>query len=324
MPVPLVRVQRSGLDESIHVGDVAVVDADGTLVAFAGDPATKLFARSCMKPLQATVSLSLAPLDFPHPEVAVMCASHNGEPVHVDAVRSLLARAGVAEHELQTPSARPWDDETRAAHPERRSINSDCSGKHGGMLAACHARGWPTQTYRDRDHPLQRRVHAAVALAAGTDPLALGVDGCGVPVHALPLASMARIYARLADPDRWGDALAPGVGRASTAMRAEPYLVAGRNRVDTAVMQAAADVIVKGGAEGLICAAALGRGLGIAVKVADGSSRATAPALVRVLRLLDVLADRDLQVLDAFARPAVMGGGEPVGRLTADFALTGG
>lgn len=100
-PVPLVRVIRSDLEESFHTGDVAVTDADGALVAFAGDPDREVFARSSMKPLQATVSLSLAPFDFPDREVAVMCASHNAEPVHVQTVRSLLARAGLSEESLR-------------------------------------------------------------------------------------------------------------------------------------------------------------------------------------------------------------------------------
>jgi L-asparaginase II len=320
VPVPLVRVVRSGVEESTHLGDVAVVDADGSLVAYVGDPSNVQFARSSMKPVQASVSLSNAPFDFPDPEVAVMCASHNAEPVHVQTVRSLLARAGVAERELQCPEARPWDDEARAVDPARRRINSDCSGKHGGMLAACHAQGWPIESYRDPEHPLQQRVLGAVREASGLDDPPIGVDGCGVPVHGLPLAAMARIYAWLARPERWRDEQGRAVGRAVEAMRAHPYLVAGRNRVDTAVMQVAPQVLVKGGAEGLMCAGLVDRGLGIALKVADGGSRATAPSLVRVLRQLDAI-DVDIDVLQAFERPPILGGGRPVGVLEATFDL---
>src|SRR6266705_2646050 len=129
-PVPLVRVTRSGLEESVHFGDVAVVGADGRLVASAGEPDRRVFARSAMKPLQATVSLSLAPFDFSDREVAVMCASHNAEPVHVEAVLSLLGRAGVREDSLRCPSVRPWDEATAEESPKPRPINSDCSGKH--------------------------------------------------------------------------------------------------------------------------------------------------------------------------------------------------
>jgi L-asparaginase II len=320
-PVPLARLVRSGLEESIHTGDIAVVDADGSVVAFAGDPNRQVFARSSMKPLQATVSLSLAPFDFTDREIAVMCASHNAEPVHIDAVRSLLARAGVEEDALLCPSVRPWDDESLAADPERRRINSDCSGKHGGMLAACVAKGWPLPSYRDPDHPLQQEILGAVLLANGEGRVHIGVDGCGVPVHGMPLRAMATIYARLVRPERLGD-LEKAAARAVGAMRAEPYMVAGRNRPDTAVMQQSAQVIAKGGAEGLMCAAELERGWGVAVKMRDGASRATGPVLIHALRSLGLLEERSLADLEAFARPPVLGGGQPVGEIVAEFELT--
>jgi L-asparaginase II len=321
--VPLVRVIRSGLEESLHVGHVAAVDADGRVVAFAGDPARRIFARSSMKPVQAAVSLSLAPLPFEDDEVAVMCASHNAEPVHVRAVRAVLRRGGVPEDELQCPSVRPWDDETLAADPERRRINSDCSGKHAGMLAACHAQGWPVATYRDGGHPLQAAILEAVRAGTGQDDLALGVDGCGVPVHGPTLAGMAAIYARLAVPDRWtAVGLAETIERAVGAMRAHPYLVAGRGRVDTALMEAAPAVVAKGGAEGLLCAVALDRGIGVAVRVDDGAARATGPAMIHALAGLGVLDEEQRSALAAFARPPVLGGGEPVGELVPSFQLT--
>jgi L-asparaginase II len=319
-PVPLVRVIRSGLEESVHAGDVAVVDPDGRLVAFAGEPVRLLFARSCMKPLQATVSLSLAPFDFPDREVAVMCASHNAEPVHVDAVRSLLARAGVSEDALRCPSVRPWDEGAAAAHPEPRPIYSDCSGKHGGMLSACRAQDWPQDSYPGPDHPLQRAVLDTVLMASGRSEVSVGVDGCGVPVHAMPLAALARIYALFCTPDRWGG-LASSAGRAALAMMAEPYMVAGRNRPETAVMEATKTVAAKGGAEGLMCAAVLDRGFGVAVKIRDGAPRAAGPALISVLEQLGVLGAAQMERLAPFARPPVLGGGVPVGELRAEFEL---
>lgn len=319
--VPLARVIRSGLEESIHEGDVAVVDADGRVVAWAGDPDRPVFARSCMKPLQATVSLSLAPFDFADREVAVMCASHNAEPIHIEAVRSLLRRAGVEEDALRCPSVRPWDDEALGADPERRRINSDCSGKHAGMLAACRAQGWPLDSYKDPDHPLQREMLRAVLVASGEEEVRVGVDGCGVPVHGMPLRAMATIYARLTRPDRLGD-LQEHARRAVGAMRAEPYLVAGRNRPDTAVVQQTDQVIAKGGAEGLMCGAVLDRGWGIVLKVRDGASRATGPVLVHTLWTLGVLGEEHLPALASVAYPPVLGGGEPVGEIVADFDLT--
>jgi L-asparaginase II len=319
-PIPLVRVVRSDLDESVHFGDVAVVDASGEIVAWAGDPDVLLFARSSMKPLQATVSLSFAPFHFQPGEIAVMCASHNAEPVHVEAVGALLNRAGVPESSLQCPAVRPWDEETAASRPARATINSDCSGKHAGMLAACVAQGWSMDSYRSPDHPLQQAVLRTVLLVTGLPEVRVGVDGCGVPVHGMRLRDVARIYARMGDPPAWGDA-EPHVRQAISAMLAEPYLVAGRNRVDTAVMQTAEGVVVKGGAEGLLCAAVPERGIGIAVKVRDGSARASGPAIIRTLIHLGVLNDEAAKALASFARPPVLGGGKPVGELVADFSL---
>jgi L-asparaginase II len=320
----LVRVVRSGLEESIHAVDVAVVDEEGALVAFAGDAERLAFARSCMKPLQASVALSLAPFDFSDAEVAVMCASHNAEPVHLAAVRGILARAGVAESSLLCPTVRPWDEGAALAAPEPMPINSDCSGKHAGMLAACAAQTWPQATYRDPGHPLQRAIREVVLCAGRMADCRVGVDGCGVPVHGFPLRSMASVYASLARPERL-DSLAAHAVRAVAGMVAQPYLVAGRNRVDTAVMERAGGrVIVKAGAEGMMCAAALDRGLGLALKVRDGTQRATGPALVAALRALDVLDDADVEAMAAYASPPVLGGGRPVGAVEAMVDLKHG
>src|SRR5204862_7047562 len=132
---------------------------------------------------------------------------------------------------------------------------------------------------RGRSHPLQRRIVRAVKLLSGSDDVVVGVDGCGVPVHGIGLRAVATMYARLSDPGGQGP-LAPAVDRVVTAMRAEPYLVGGRNRIDTEVMRVAPGIVAKEGAEALNCAVALSDGLGIAVKVADGGYRAAGPALI--------------------------------------------
>jgi L-asparaginase II len=296
---------------------VAVVDVDGRLVARAGDPERVAFARSSMKPLQAAVSLSLAQEELTDQEAAVMCASHNGEPIHVEAVGSLLRRAGVGFEALRCPPSRPLDASSPVLRTERRYHN--CSGKHAGMLLACARRGFDFPSYREPDHPLQREVLRAVTAAAGA-PRAVGVDGCGVPVHALSLVEMAGLYARLAS-GRVPGSLAQPAAHAVAAMTAAPYLVAGRGRVCTAVMEASSGVIVKVGAEGLVCAGIAALGLGIAAKAEDGASRAQAPMIVHALAQVGGLDDEAVGRLGLHARPVLLGGGEPVGQLEPAFQL---
>jgi L-asparaginase II len=317
---PCVKVIRSGLTESVHSLDVAVCDASGSLVAWAGRPDRFVFARSSMKPLQASVALSAIAEELPDDELAVMCASHNGEPVHVRAVIALLGRGGLGVSALQNPASWPMDDRARAESHSAAPELGDCSGKHAGMLLACVRSGWDTATYREPDHPLQQRILDAVVSWTGWVDLKVGVDGCGVPVHGMPLRSMATLYARLASP-QGDDEIHRSAVSAVGAMRAEPYMVGGRGRLDTDLMSVAPDIVAKEGAEALACAGVSSAALGVAVKVADGGHRATAPALIRVLSLLGALEPDRLPSLDRHAAPRVLGGGQPVGELAVDLEL---
>jgi len=316
----LVRVFRSGQEESVHLGHVAVCDVDGHLVAWAGDPRRLVFARSSMKPVQAAVSLGAIGGGLDDDLVAVMCASHNGEPVHVAAVRRLLRGADLGLSALRNPPGWPLDPRSMAKAGRPRRVLHNCSGKHAGMVAGCKRRGWDLEDYRSAAHPLQRRISRAVRGLTGLDDIMIGVDGCGVPVHGMPLFRMAALYARLGRPQPFG-ALGERIAECSVAMRAHPYLVAGRNRTDTAVMEVSADLLVKSGAEGLACAAVPEAGLGVAVKVADGGERASGPALIRALALIGALSDAELGELEPFARRPVRGGGARVGDVVAEFRL---
>jgi len=319
-PAPLARVVRSGLEESVHLGHVAVCDADGRVLAQLGDPHHPVFARSSMKPLQAAVSLGRIAERPPDDLVAVMCASHNGEPTHVRAVRQLLRAGGLTESALRCPPAFPREVEDVLRARRRRRVFHNCSGKHAGMLVAALDAGWAPDGYLDPGHPYQREVLRAVRRATGVRTPKIGVDGCGVPVHGLPLSALAALFARLGRPERLGR-WAPGVATAVAAMRAHPYLVAGRGRSDTLMMQEVPGLVVKVGAEALHCAAALDAGIGVAVKVADGGERASAPALLRALALLGLVGRPELERLARIARRPVYGGGRRVGDLIADFTL---
>lgn len=254
-----VTVSRGGLVEGVHhVHAVAV--RDGEIVAAAGDPGLVAYLRSSAKPIQA-LPLVEAYDDLTDAEIAIASASHRAAPAQVEAVRTLLARAGATEDDLE-------NGEQECRPPGR--LHHNCSGKHAGMLAACRANGWPLEGYRLPAHPLQRRIAADL----GDPVLATAVDGCGVPTFALSLRDAAGLLLR-AHP------------RIREAMRARPELVGGEGSTDTELMRALPGWIAKGGAEGLLCAAGPD-GLGVALKCADGNSRALPPAVARFLRGLGV------------------------------------
>lgn len=315
----LARVLRSGVEESVHLGSVAVADADGRIVAEAGDPLRPVFARSASKPFQAAVSLDLAGDALTDRELAVMAASHGGEAVHVEAVRAILARASMDEGALRCPPAWPLDEEAARGAAGPAAVLHQCSGTHAGMLLASARAGLDPATYPEPSHPLQERIGEAISAAAGAGPLGVGVDGCGIPVHRLPLAALATAYARLGRPDRLG-ALGRAAARLAESMRAEPYLVAGRRRLCTSLMESASGLLVKTGAEGIACAGLIDRGWGVALKIEDGAPRAERAALVRALALLDAI-DPTLPEVAPHARPPVVGGGRVVGAVESTFTL---
>ena len=300
----VVEVERSGLVESTHLVDVAVTDAAGTTTAFAGDLATIAYLRSSVKPAQALACLENGWEPPGVDQIAIACASHNGEPEHVLAARSTLAAAGVDESALRCPPAWPFrvEDAARARVPE--AIFHNCSGKHAAMLATAEANGWPADDYRAADHPMQRAVSAVVERIVGRPARHVGVDGCGVPTFAFALSEAAALLAVL-------DRTAPAV---LDAMAAKPFLVAGTERLCTGVMSATPNVVLKIGAEGLACGTVRSEGIGFALKSRDGNPRGRGVAVVALLQMLGAIDATVAESLDATVAAPVAGGGRPVGR----------
>lgn len=304
----VVEAVRSGTVESTHLVDVAVVDRRGAVVARAGDPAVPAAFRSSAKPIQARVAREAGWMPRDDRALAIACASHNGEPAHVEAARAILSAAGLDDGALLCPPEVPFDPPSALAATTVERIYHNCSGKHASMLATCVAAGWPLVDYRAPDHPLQRLVRDDVAARTGIDDPPSLTDGCGVPTFVAPLHALARAFASIDDD-----------GPEAKAMRAHPFLVGGTGRFDTDLMTTVPHALSKAGAEGLGCVA-IGD-VAIAVKVRDGTARARPPALVHVLRALGEIDDDAVAALAPHAAPPVLGGGEPVGVLRVAGAL---
>ena len=229
----LAEVVRSGLVESWHRGVAVRVDAAGEVVWSMGDPGTVVFPRSANKPIQA-LGMLRAGLPLDGELLAISSASHSGEPFHLDAVREILALAGLDESSLQTPPSYPLDPKVHAdyirAGGARAPICMDCSGKHAAMLLTCVTNGWPTETYLALEHPLQVVITETFTELTQGPPSVIGIDGCGAPLLATPLVQLARAVGRVA-------AGAPGTHEANlaSAMKAYPEFVSGTNRAELAL-----------------------------------------------------------------------------------------
>jgi L-asparaginase II len=299
---PVAQVWRSGAIESIHHGAVVALAADGSLALAIGDPDVMVFPRSALKPLQAASMVDVG-LALDDELLAVVCASHDGRPEHVAAVRAILAGAGLDEADLDNTPALPLEGEAQRAILRAgggpTSITQNCSGKHAGMLATAVVNGWPTEGYRDPDHPVQRLILDDLQRHAGA-VTAVGIDGCGAPAPVVSLVGLARAVRRLAIEGH----------QVHRAMSGHPEMVGGPARDVTRLMRLVPGLLAKDGAEG-VQVAALPDGRTVAVKIADGSGRARSPVTVGALRSLGVSIDPD-----GFVEP-VLGHGEPVGRVVS-------
>ena len=282
MTEPLVvELRRGPLTESVHEVHAVVVDAEGSVRWAWGDPARLVHPRSAVKPIQALPLVETGAadaFDCPPAELALACSSHNGEPGHVAAVTAWLDRIGSSIDELECGEQ---------AGRDGGAAGNNCSGKHAGFLTVAHHLGVDPTGYIRADHPVQQLVTAALAetTAAPLDPSRAGVDGCGIPVHPVPLRALALAAARFGVPEgHWADDRCAAAHRLGAAMVAHPWLVAGTGRVGTDLLaDAAGAVIAKSGAEGVQFAALPPLGLGVALKVVDGHGPASAVALGHVL-----------------------------------------
>ena len=305
---------RGSVLESRHTVHVAVVDSAGRLVARAGSPDLVTFWRSAAKPFQAQPLVADGVVErfkLTREDLALACASHSSEPAQVALVREFLQRVGCSERELLCGPHRPLSDAVAKDYETRgvrlTAVYSNCSGKHTGMLALAKSHGWPTEFYTRGDHPVQQRCLASVSEYADvpTKEIGVAVDGCGVACFALPLRNMALAYTRLDGP-------------ILEAMTIHPELVAGEGRPCTEMMRAhPGRVVAKVGAEGVYSALLLREGLGVALKVEDGHSVASALAIAVILQELGLKP----QPASLLKKPVANSRGELVGEMRINGGL---
>lgn len=314
--IPLVDVVRGGLAESVHRGAFAIVDSSGMVIASAGNVEAPFFARSALKPLQL-VAMLRAGLELPEELLALGAASHSGAQQHIDGARRILEQHGLDVSALRNVTDLPYGASERETYIRQGGVPSqlaqNCSGKHAAMVSTCTINGWSSENYLDPTHPLQRLIETTVDELTSERAADHTTDGCGTPLYSYSLRGVARAYARLGAAEA-----GTNEARVAAAMRAHPEMVAGEGRDVTALMRSVPGLLAKDGAEA-VQLLALRRpesdhgapGLGIAIKIADGSDRARAPITRRILTALGVSAE----AIEKVETVPILGGGQQVGQL---------
>jgi L-asparaginase II len=339
-PERLVEVWRGPIVESQHRGHLIAVNARGETITSLGSPDAVTFLRSSAKPFQALPVVASGAADrfgFTEKEIAIACGSHNGEPIHVETVQSMLDKIGLDQHFLKCGIHDPFSQEVtsqlKRSGNQPGVLQNNCSGKHAAMLALAKHLGAPVESYDQPAHPVQQVILKLVSDFSGVPvrDVVLATDGCSAPVFGIPVRAMALMYARLVSPS---DDTEPATRRASerivSAMIAFPEMIGGsRDRLDTELIRAGnGRLISKIGAEGvytvgMLPSAAWPSGLGFALKVADGDDRrARPPAVIDALRQLGVLSANELQTLSKYSPTIIRNHrGDQVGEAKAAFTL---
>ena len=274
----LATVTRGGIAESLHLGHLIVLNADGSTDISKGSPELPIFPRSAVKSLQASAMLK-AGLTVSDEEIAIICASHSGAQSHIDLVIKMLEKRDMPISSLKNAVDKPLGEKEKIAWGEKiaSQLAQNCSGKHAGMLIACKQNGWDMATYLDMNHPLQIAIKNEIELLAGEKVSASTFDGCGAPLFAISLNGLARSISNLVKSN---EAVHKQIVSACTTY---PELVAGEGRLTTRMMKAVPGLFMKEGAEGIeVCALSDGRV--IALKIIDGSWRPVAPIIMEIFK----------------------------------------
>jgi L-asparaginase II len=328
----LAKVYRGNTVESVHCGSIAVVDSKGKLIYSFGDPYFVTYLRSSAKPFQVIPLITTGAakqLGLTQKEIAIISGSHNGQTIHTATVKSILKKIGLSEKNLQCGVHIPHYYTANNIIPPRNKkftqLNHNCSAKHAGMLGLCVFFGWDIKNYRDPKHPVQKLILKAISEICRypEKKIGIGIDGCGVPVHAMPLYNMALGFSNLVNYSSGEPKTSRAYELIVDSMKKYPEMVSGEGRSDLALAEASdGNIIAKAGGEALSCSGVLSKGWGIAVKIADGSQRAIAPATIETLRQIGLLSREQISTVPKFTRPIIKNfRGDEVGFVKAEFQL---
>ncbi|MGF9858567.1 asparaginase [Priestia endophytica] len=306
----LLQTTRGSLVENVQRGDIAVVDFSGKLQYYKGNPYKITYIRSSLKPIQTLnvfLSGAVQKYGFDDEEISLMCSSHYGQENHKEVVERILKKIGLDMEDLLCGSKYSVKEEYKieqiANHVKLTTANSDCSGKHGGMLASCLSKGYSIKEYNSKNHPLQKDIIDIVSdfCEIKENQLELGIDGCGVPVHGMPLYNAALGFAKIANPSKLKPDLKAAAEKVFKAINQAPEMIAGTGGFDTELIKHTnGKLIGKIGADGVYCLAIKDMGIGIALKVEDGNLNTIAPIVIRCLEELEVLSSSEIEDLAPF------------------------
>jgi L-asparaginase II len=330
--VPVVYVSRNGAAESVHYGNLAIVNADGKLLYKVGDPYAVTFMRSSAKPWQAidiVESGAYRKFGFTPTQLAIMCASHSGEEMHTKVVAEILTKIGIEPEQLHCGIHIPMYYTHRGLTPPPElkitTLHHNCSGKHAAMLALCKFHNYPIDNYLDINHPVQQTILDNIAglCKYPKEKILIGVDGCSSPVYGMPLYNMAWGFARFVTPNSVPAEKAKVYSVIYRAMIENPDMVGGTGRYDTALMSSCrGKIVAKIGAEGVHCAGILDKGMAMAAKIIDGARRAIFPFSLEALHQLGEIDDCQVDALKEFRASIILNHRNiEVGDLKADFKL---
>ncbi len=330
MSVKLVEVIRGEVVESIHRGDIAVVRCDGTVLFKLGSVDHLSFMRSASKPIQAIAVLEYGIVEkygLELAEVAMFMSSHSGEKVHVDILNQIIRKIGIDINILQCGTHPPLSagaaKELISKGQTFNRLHCNCSGKHLGQIAAAKAKGLSLEDYYKPGSTIQTEAQDIISQFSSVkaEKIKLGIDGCGIPVYGIPIRNMALAYANLCNKSFMNGRYGLSQNYVIGAMTNYPEMIAGKERLDTALMSHFGDrLIAKFGDEGIYCVGLIGKGIGIALKIEDGHTRAVGPAILETLRQLGVINNEEIAPLKDFLNPFINNHkGDKVGEIKAVF-----